>query len=281
MNMLELKEFLHTIKSNNFHIDASFNKSELTSALLNHLGVSDPVLRDDLIYTCFSHMITNNFYTTEELSHILDTCLDNNHLFYGIGKTDHDSAFTRSFSSLIIAAVLNVNVQENFLTYNHVKRVSELLLKYLYMEQDVRGLVNEQGWAHSIAHVADALDELIKQPSLSISDYKNIFSAITSKMCFNQDYFHFEEDERMVIPIVEMLRRGLDEHIVNSRINEITTDLNRNLFVDDPQLFICRSNFKQFLRSLFFHLQFKNQNLELKREMEQALNQMSQLYYDV
>lgn len=281
MNTKELKETLLVYKNNDFKLDGSTNISELTAAMLREVGNVDPVLRDELIYSSFCQMVLQDCYSDEVLKDILETCLDEKHLFYEIDTVDEDSVFTRSFSSLIIAVILNVNLQRDFLTSDDIEKVYELLLKYLGQEQDVRGLVPEKGWAHSIAHVADALDELVKQPNLSAGDLKNVFVAILNKMAFNKGYLHYDEDERMVIAVVAMLKRGLYESMVCEKIAAIGSDVKQNFSTGEQSYFIYRANVKQFLSSLYFHLEMKGQNVEVRTSIKQALQEINQPYYQM
>jgi hypothetical protein len=45
------------------------------------------------------------------------------------------------------------------------------LIKYINLENDLRGYVPEKGSSHSIAHVADAFDELVKSPKINREIY--------------------------------------------------------------------------------------------------------------
>lgn len=281
MNTTELKETLTTFKNNEFRMNESINITELTSAMLSEIGNVDPVLRDKLIYDSFSQMIFKDLYSDKELKEILNTCFNHEHLFYKIEEAGEDSVFTRSFSSLIIAVILNVNLQRNLLTSNDIEKVYDNLLNYLDQEQDVRGLVPEKGWAHSMAHVADALDELVKQPNLSSGYLEIIFEAILNKITGNKNHFHYDEDERMVIPVIAMLQRGLDESIVCEKITQLANDVKENFSTGDQSYFIYRVNVKQFFGSLYFHLETKNQNAVIRTSIKQALKEINGAYYQL
>lgn len=197
MEKFELKELLTTIKDNNYQPPSSIDMSTLTHTMLDEIGNVDPVLRDNLIYDTFSSLIINDFYSEMQLKRYFEVCLDEAHLFYRLGEENTDSVFTRSFSSLIIAAILHV-------TSSELEKTSELLLNYLGKENDVRGYVDKKGWAHSIAHIADALAELAVQTALPPSEFKAIFHSIIDKMCYRKDTFQYEEDERMVITVLAL-----------------------------------------------------------------------------
>ncbi|MFZ3579449.1 DUF2785 domain-containing protein [Virgibacillus sp. DJP39] len=281
MKTSELKETLTTYKNNDFQMDESINIQELTTAMLREIGNVDPVLRDELIYRSFCQMILQDFYSDKELKEIVNTCMDHQHLFYNIGESGTDSVFKRSFSSLIIAVILHVNLQKNFLSTDDIQVVYESLLSYVDLEQDVRGLVPGKGWGHSVAHVADAIDELVKQPSLDSGDFEVIFASIIKKMTFNKDYFNYDEDERMVIPLVEMLQRGINQSIVCEKTSDLANNIKDGFSTGNQSYFIYRSNVKKFLSSLYFHLDMKEQHTDVQETIKQALLKINQPYYQM
>ncbi|WP_047984668.1 DUF2785 domain-containing protein [Ornithinibacillus californiensis] len=281
MNVNELKATLKEFKEKNYQHPGIVNIQTLTNAMLEHVGNTDPELRDNLIYPSLTNLIINDIYPRPELNRILKVCLDDNHLFYKMGQDDEDAVFTRSFSSLIIAVLLFVNVQKSFITDEELDNVATKLVDYVKKEVDVRGFVEGKGWAHSIAHVADALDELAKQSQLKETRFQEIAHLILDKMCFEQDYYLFEEDERMVIPLVTMLHKGMDLSFLFDKINEISNDLQENYSKNSVRHFTQRTNIKQFLRSLLLHLEVTNQQKELQDHLREVLKSINQPYYNL
>lgn len=93
----------------------------------------------------------------KQLLYIIEICLDQQHLFYQLGEAKSDSVFTRSFSSLVIAAILGKDKDMKLLPEDVFLRVFISSHTYLRQENDTRGYVEGKGWAHSIAHGADLL----------------------------------------------------------------------------------------------------------------------------
>nr|WP_242069344.1 DUF2785 domain-containing protein [Paenibacillus dendritiformis] len=86
-------------------------------------------------------------------------------MFYRIGSEGDSTVFTRSFSVLPIALILRRHRQKPFLDLAEFQQVKHSLISYVQEEKDLRGYVNEGGWAHSAAHAADALTELVRARS--------------------------------------------------------------------------------------------------------------------
>ncbi|WP_051382082.1 DUF2785 domain-containing protein [Sediminibacillus terrae] len=269
---------LRQIKENKEHQLEVEELDLLTNEMLSRIGVTDPVLRDELIYPVFSRLILNGDYSNGKLTVILAKCIDEQHLFYQIGGRKDDSVFTRSFSSLIIAALLHKNLHTGFLDAKQLLTVKEALLRYLKEEKDIRGLVEDKGWAHSIAHAADAIDELVQQPGLE-SCYQEIFEAVIRVMGTSIGSYGFEEDERMAIPVTSMLDRGFCEEAVLREISFVTEELEASFHVGSQQQFIRRENIKQFLRSLYFRLIYKQKHPRLQENIRNAIFRISLPYY--
>ncbi len=132
-----------------------------------HIGSPDPELRDDLIYDIFAHWIEADLLDAGQLKQLLDVSLDGSHLFYRIGESGTDSVFTRTFSALVIALIVDAHRRHAFLTSGELHRVKDEIEDYLCRERDVRGYVDGKGWAHAVAHAADMLAELAQCPELS------------------------------------------------------------------------------------------------------------------
>jgi hypothetical protein len=162
MNETELKQTLVNIKKNSVNLTTE-EIHGLSSLMLESIGSTDSELRDGLIYSLFSKWIIEKRISEERLHEILLTCLNDKHLFLGLGELNTDTVFTRSFSILVITAIVYYhNHITPFLTEEDIRNTHERVLTYALEEKDLRGFVTNRGWAHSVAHMADCLDELAK-----------------------------------------------------------------------------------------------------------------------
>src|SRR6056297_2433499 len=107
MDKEKLKTNLTKIANNNYELSNEFDYKEITNSILDNIGDTDPILRDELIYMVMANWISNDVYDRDELKEILNICLDEDHLFYQIGNKNNDSVFTRTFSVLQIAVLIN------------------------------------------------------------------------------------------------------------------------------------------------------------------------------
>lgn len=247
-----LKKRLQEIKMNDYQLPQEINYFDLTLKMLNNIGDVDPELRDDLIYLVLGNWILREVFSTNELQQILDILLDERHLFYKIGEKGTDSVFTRSFSVLMIPLILSIHINKPFLSKEEVKKIKTEVIRYVKEEQDVRGYVQNKGWAHSAAHGADALDELAKCNYLGKDDMLQILRAIQNKISINNYIYFNGEDERMTTAVVSVLKRKLlDDIEIKNWIEDLTQIEKTGDFSIDHKL---KTNIKTFLRSLYFRI---------------------------
>lgn len=249
----DLKVILTDIKNRATNLE-ELDETRLIQSMLHHIGSTDPELRDQLIYTLFYRfIIEDEQLTNEQLIYLFNTTLKY-HLFHGIGETASDTVFTRAFSTLLIALIVYQDRQQRFLSETDIDMLMAKLLAYLDCEIDTRGYVPEKGWAHSIAHVADAFDELALHPSLGETEFGEMLEALWSKVLIPNIYIH-DEDERLLNPIFALLGRGMDEHELIVLLEDLPARLSAQKQQLEPeQYWHVVHNVKTFLKSFFVKL---------------------------
>lgn len=153
---------LQRIEENDYELRSGEQLRDYVKLMLEYIGDPQPKLRDDLIYSTFYKWVNEKqWFSDAELRELLLILLDEQHLFYHIGSKEDQAVFTRTFSVLIVALILQRHREQAFLASAEFTNVKEALIRYYEEEQDLRGFMPEEGWAHAAAHGADALDELV------------------------------------------------------------------------------------------------------------------------
>ncbi|MBU5439642.1 DUF2785 domain-containing protein [Tissierella sp. MSJ-40] len=252
MDKSYLIQKLRTIKKEEYKLGKGENALELALIMLRYIGDTDSELRDDLIYSVMSNWIVNDVFSVDELYKILGISLDDGHLFYNIGNID-DSVFTRSFSMLIVAAILYAHRKNNFLTKEDLGIVKDKLICYMRKEKDLRGYVDKKGWAHSVAHGSDALDEIAQCTEIDKEDLREILNIIYEKVEVDYYIYIHDEDERMITAVMSILNREmLSESEIISWIVGFRQNLKLGKYSDkNDNIYI---NIKNFLRGLYFRI---------------------------
>ncbi len=291
-NLTELvtqKEFLQTLIADDYRLLADYDPYTLLNVLLPTLGTNDGYVRDKLVYPIMAQIILADFsthpLTGAHREALLLTCIDQDHLFFHIGEVGTDSVFMRAFSSLIIAVLLFKDDQHPHISKEAASLTTQAMLAYARQERDYRGyLMGSKGWAHSIAHFADALDEVAKNRYTTTADCTAILETLTYLASLPEP-LGYGEDERLAFVALGMIaRQSVDLASLKTWIASLAIVPEGDVLEDEGVISYIRSlNARNFLRSLYFLLQWNkvpaiaDQQVELLAEIDQVLQQLNEL----
>lgn len=253
-----LKEQLYEIADSDFALPERAKALPRALAMLPHLGCPDAELRDDLIYSTLATWILADKFEDDDLKTLLRQLLTEEHLFYKLGESDTDSVFMRSFSVLLVPLILSRHRLRPFFMPYELRELKVKLLDYLEKEQDLRGFVLEEdeagepkGWAHAVAHTADALDELVQCQEMDNEELLEVLNAIRQKTAEAKIVFVHLEDERLVTPVIAALGRKVltPSEVQNWLAGFVPLAQEKEPF---PDCYRQAQNVKNFLRSLYF-----------------------------
>lgn len=223
----------------------------LLGRMLEEIGSTGSYLRDQCIYRAFAKLISGHALTVEQETYVLATCLDDHHLFLGLGEEGpSDQVFTRSFSALVIACLLNKDGKEQKMDISLIEKAIEASIQYLLQEKDRRGYVPEKGWAHSIAHGSDLLTCAILHPMFDEHNANRCLQAVKECLLVEEAYID-EEDERILSIILALIQKGLDDHTLMSWL----VSLEAGYSDDELARYRIHWNVKKFANTLFMYLQ--------------------------
>jgi len=268
-----LKERLSRIAQNDYHVLDKAEVWPLAVQMMQSLGSVDPELRDALVCSTLSEW-AELYFDAHQLRILLNKALDAEHLFLGLGEQGTDTVFMRSFSSLAIAGFVNQHLKRSFLTAEEVGEMHRRFLSYLSQELDLRGHVRDKGWAHAVAHAADALSIFVQCPELRRESLLDTLGVIRETIEGAVDVLVDEEDERLVSPVLSILER------------EVLTREDLEGWVSDFGSFKLpptwaewtrkRTNIKHFLRSLYFRSFYRGVLDSFEPVLGQMLQEISE-----
>jgi len=268
------KEFLRSIADNNYEIPDYINCFSFANALLSNLASPDGELRDELSYMMLaSGIIDKQKLTVGQLEELLQTSLDKNHLFYRIGEMDTDSVFMRSFSNLIIAAILYSNSRNPVVSERAIRQAKEALLRYARQERDWRGYVEGKGWAHAMAHLADALDECAQSPGMTENDRRDILEAVCELAKLPEPLYHEEDVRLSIVPYHIILGKQVDDDFLNEWVDACFVARDAEVIS-----WTRATNVKNFLRSLYFLLTWDAIAPVLAEQISKVLQRQDEVY---
>lgn len=254
---------------------------ELMPVLLENIGNTDSELRDDLIYGLFCKLIVEEQCVDEEtLKTLFHTLLSEDYMFYNIGNTHDDSVFKRSFSVLTLTLVVSRLIDMEGISLDDMRDLMAQTKRYLTLESDSRGYVSEKGWAHSIAHCADLIEQISCFDSLTESDYIVLLEMVQDKLLTHPIPLSASEDERLSAFVTFGI---VKEELVDLKVllgwvekfsvaNGIEDAILRNT---------VRYNCRNFIRSVYMgltHLGHDSQLMTALVEVEKSLNLFTKVY---
>ncbi|MGE7632899.1 DUF2785 domain-containing protein [Bacillus paramycoides] len=268
----ELEKVLKEIQSGQKIWDEE-KKIDIVKAMINHIGSTDSELRE-LIYSSFSKLILDNQLAHELQVEILEFCLSDL-LFKGIGENGTDTVFTRSFTSLLIELILYKDNEDHFLPESVVYKAKDTLIHYINLELDLRGYVPEKGWAHSVAHVADACVELVKNEKIGQKYYSEILETLWKKIFYTKGVYIHNEDGRMIRSILAMLNRGLEIEKIETLIRRMPMEMkSQKEELDEEHYLFLKANCKSFLKSFYIEVNSDSNLLSLQKNIEACLSEI-------
>jgi hypothetical protein len=278
------KAFLRSIAADNYRIPAEIDPFDFSLALLQNFATTDAQLRDELTYMILAHLIIDeesaHLLTAAQRETLLLTCVDADHLLYGIGEAGSDTVFMRSFSLLIVAALLYADARTLQLSEKVTVQARDAVLRYAREERDWRGYVQGKGWAHSVAHLSDALDEFAESRYASMEDRQAILDTLTYLATLPEPLC-YEEDDRLAIVAYRLIARQLvDEEYLERWLETFFIARQEDvpgLTEQNVVTWVRASNAKNFLRSLFFRLLWHKKEMGLLEHISNVLRQLDPL----
>jgi hypothetical protein len=270
------KAFLLAIIDNNYELPEDIDANAFAHALLPNFGSTDSELRDDLSYMVLARgIIDKQKLDPQQLEDLLNIVMDEQHLFYRIGEFNTNSIFMRSFSNLIIAAILFNDARKPAFDSALVQRTKLTLLHYAQKERDWRGYIEGKGWAHALAHLADALDECAQHPHMGESDRKEILAEVC-KLAILPEAFYNEEDVRLAkIPYHIILGHQVNDEFLNAWLHTCTYTRDGDVIA-----WTRVTNVKNFLRSLYFLLHWDNVASVFNEQIAEQLKKLDDIYLE-
>lgn len=272
VTIMDFKEKLRRISNNDNVLGDGDDINEIIDSLLKNIGSLDSELRDDLIYSTFSKLISSKQVDDEKLKWILDEITDDSHLFYKINENDEKSVYTRTFSILIVASALARHRKCTLLNKSELHNIFNKVIKYCKLEKNYHGYDESYGWAHSTAHTADALDELAMCSEFDKDNLIKILDMVTLKICIGDYVYIHEEDERLVTAVINVIKRN---EIPFDYLQQWISKLSNITALDDYMMnYAMKLNIKNFLRSIYFRINKEDISLNFKEVIVNTLDKL-------
>ncbi|MCW2833926.1 MAG: hypothetical protein JWN68_1879 [Nocardioides sp.] len=240
------------ILSKGLAVPSDRHLEDLTVELTSMLGSPDPEQRDGTAYPALATWIERGIYD-DLLPGLGDGMAAG--LTVGLGERGTDSVFRRSFSALALAECLARDNERNILPSDRVFEWGDRIASWYLRERDTRGYVPGKGWAHAIAHGADAIGILAQSPHFATNELTVLLDVLADRLLMpGSDLLLAGETDRVAAATMQILRRNvISLKILEPWVARIAQAANpfNSSGEDDP--YALTGNAQAFLRSL--HLQ--------------------------
>jgi hypothetical protein len=224
---------------------------DLTAELTTMLGSTDPMERDEIAYPILATWVAEGVYD-DLLSGLGDGMAAG--LLRGLGESGTDTVFRRSFSALVLAECIAHDNARNLLPAERVLEWGDRITGWLVRERDVRGFVPGKGWAHALAHGADAMGVLALSSHCGLNELTVLLDVIGDRVIEPTPApLSSGEPDRLARATMTVFRRRLVPlRMIEPWLARITAAATARVPADqDP--YLVTGNPEAFLRAL--HLQ--------------------------
>lgn len=238
---------------------------DLTAELTTLLGSTDPVERDEIAYPILATWIADGVYD-DLLSGLGDGMAAG--LTRGLGEVDTDSVFRRSFSALVLAECIDRDTTAALLPANRILEWGDRITGWLVRERDVRGFVPGKGWAHAVAHGADAIGVLAESPHLGLNELTVLLDVIADRVVAPTPVPLWSgEPDRLALAAMRVFRRRLVPlRIVEPWLARLTASAtDRHPIGEDP--FLVTGNPEAFLRALYLQVALAPEPIDIRSDL--------------
>ena len=239
--------------------------TELTTELTTMLGSPDSHVRDGLAYPTLTTWVDRGVYD-DLLIGLGDGMAAG--LAVGLGEQDTDSVFRRAFSVLVLAECIDRTNHEDLVPASKVMEWGDRIATWYLRERDLRGYVPGKGWAHTVAHGADAIGVLARSEHLGRNELTVLLDVLGDRVLSPADapYVHGEPD-RMALATMNVLRRNLvPMTVVEPWVARIAEGARHTAgAATDP--FAGTANAQAFLRALHLQVALAPQPVEFRSDL--------------
>lgn len=195
------------LPSKDFPVPGDAPLDDLTESLTVMLGSPDPRVRDEQAYPVLATWIERGVYD-DLLTGLGDGMAAG--LEVGLGHTESPMIFRRSFSALVLAECIRRDNTAHLLPDTTIMSWGDRLVGWWLAEKDLRGWVPGHGWAHAMAHGADALGVLAKSRHLTALELVVLLDVVADRLLDpTNPVFEAGEPDRLAAAVLAVLQRGL------------------------------------------------------------------------
>lgn len=241
------------VHDDDFAVPTDRSLPELTAELTGLLGDVDPDLRDGLALPTLATWIERGVYD-DLLPGLGDGMAAG--LRVGLGESGTDSVFRRSSSVLILGCCIERDTERALVPQGKVLEWGDRIATWFLDEKDLRGFVPGQGWAHTMAHGADALGTLACSPHIGVGELTVLLDVLAERIVAPVEVLlNAGEPDRLALAAMCVLRRDqVPLDLIEVWVETLAETARHRHDTTDRDPHLRSGNTEAFLRSLYLQL---------------------------
>jgi hypothetical protein len=257
--------YWNQVRSAEMAVPTDRSLPDLTAELTTMLGSTDPTERDEIAYPILATWVSAGVYD-DLLAGLGDGMAVG--LTRGLGESGTDTVFRRSFSVLVLAECVARDNAETLLPAAKIFEWGDRVGGWLVRERDSRGFVPGRGWAHAIAHGADAVGVLAESTHFGLNELTVLLDVIADRVLTETPApLSSGEPDRLARATMAVLRRRLVPlRIIEPWLARLTAAATTRVPPDrDP--YLTTGNAESFLRSLHLQVALAPEPIDVRADL--------------
>ncbi|WEV54749.1 DUF2785 domain-containing protein [Leuconostocaceae bacterium ESL0723] len=220
--------------------------------IYNQLANPVAKYRDTGAFFFLGAAVQSGNLTADQLRWLTKRSISDQHLLSHILEELNDGAYDRSYSLAFLAILLardRGSEGGGFIDQTLMAQLVDQVAVLSFVEVDTRGFVDEKGWVHIFAHLANVLNELFEHPKLRRADKIFLMATVMSNFAALTTPLTMGEVGQLVGALVDLTR----QHDLYADFGLINLKLWRQDIVNEPYQ-QTRARWQQlYNRMQFFH----------------------------
>lgn len=244
--------FWEQVMANGLKVPDDRPLDELTTELTRMLGDPDPAVRDGVAYPTFTTWLAEGVYD-DLLGGLGDGMAAG--LEVGLGENGTDTVFRRSFSALVLGECIGRDNRVHLIPAEAILTWGDRIATWLIRERDLRGHVPGKGWAHAVAHGADALGTLAEAESVGRLELTVLLDVLADRLLAPTEYHLVNgEPDRLAAASMRILRRNLlDLDVLEPWVARLAHRASPTGH-DESDPYLVTGNVQNYLRAMYLQL---------------------------
>ena len=192
---------LEALKASSFEIADAGERERFAESVVACVAAADPFLRDGIAFEALSHM-----FRKEQLGDAVKTRIARD-LVRRLGSREA-GGFEAPFAALVLAEAVRADRVKAYLPGDLRSAIGEGAVAFVAGVRDYRGFDEREGWRHGVAHGADLLMQIARNPAYADRAFLGrVRDAVARQVVPEGHFYIYGEPERLMYPVLFLAQR--------------------------------------------------------------------------